>query len=581
MKREQLFTVIGEIDDRYIAEAFRYAPEAAAVPPERKANMKPKRILTLALAAALILALGVTAYASGWFGLSTRMIETEIPDFGSSTPDLTPAPGGFVASNGEADSPEAQASLAWAKAEESYCQANWDWKAVDAWTAQQEDPACEIYHCFNQEMLDMLHGIAEEYGLRLHSEVAYPMTQEQFKQVTGLGDFLRGEDNFWQGHYIFEDGSFKCEGELALEGGRLVFTLQRSRAGVLAPYGMYVRDPVSYDEWQISQDGHSLNLALRQNDTGFDGLIFVCEGEDFITLSYGAQFVPGTPAEFGREGAEAVAACFDFDALCGGAPDLDAVNGRKVAPVKPKEGLMSTADFAETPEYQAASRFHCAYNEYYDAQQTHEYFVKGQYMQEFYAPFPTGVEELDTLLQELQSQYALRVPTSAQAIFFGDWARPEWMTSLMSYRIPEGASNEDFHLREATDEETWELLGVENFLRSEESYLASAVAWDTGAWQALIVYGSTSYELCYVPKGSFCPTVRAFLHPGAESWAYETACGEQVSLTVDGEMEYPRFTTPLGLYETDTAYVLLQFPGMCSGADLQLFADNIDFTKFS
>ena len=107
------------------------------------------------------------------------------------------------------------------------------------------------------------------------------------------------------------------------------------------------------------------------------------------------------------------------------------------------------------------------------------------------------------------------------------------------------------------------------------------MAWDTGAWQALIVYGSTSYELCYVPKGSFCPTVRAFLHPGAESWAYETACGEQVSLTVDGEMEYPRFTTPLGLYETDTAYVLLQFPGMCSGADLQLFADNIDFTKFS
>lgn len=63
MKREQLFTVIGEIDDRYIAEAFRYAPEAAAAPPERKANMKPKRILTLALAAALILALGVAAYA--------------------------------------------------------------------------------------------------------------------------------------------------------------------------------------------------------------------------------------------------------------------------------------------------------------------------------------------------------------------------------------------------------------------------------------------------------------------------------------------------------------------------------------
>ena len=544
-------------------------------------RVKPKRILTLALAAALLLALGATAYAGGWFGLSARMIETESYP-GSIVLQETPAPAGFVASNGEADSPEAQASLEWDRAEWEYRQADWDWEAVDAWTEQQKtaDPACEIYHCFNQEMLDKLHSIAEEYGLRLHTEAAYPTTQEQFRQVTGIGDFLRGEDNYWQGHYIFEDGSFKGEGELALDGGRLVYTLQRSRSGVLAPYGMYVRDPESYDEWQIAQDGHTLNLALRQNESGFDGLIFFHEGEDFVTVSYGAHFVPDTPAEFGREGAEAVAACFDFDALCGGTPDLAVVNGRTVVEVKPKEGLMSTADFAETPEYLAAARFHSAYNEYYDSQQTDPHFVKGQYMQEYYVPFPTGVDELDAVLDELQSQYALRFPTSAQAINFGSWARPEWMTSLMSYRVPEGESSEAFRLGEASDEDLWTLLGAEHFLRSEESYVASTVTWDTGAWQALIVYGSTSYELSYVPKGSFCPVLRAFLHPGTESWAYETACGEQVSITLDGEMEYPRFTTPLALYETDNAYVLVQFPGMCSAADLQMFADNIDFTRF-
>ena len=242
---------------------------------------------------------------------------------------------------------------------------------------------------------------------------------------------------------------------------------------------------------------------------------------------------------------------------------------------------MSTADFAETPEYQAASRFHSAYNEYYDSQQTDPNFVKGQYMREYYVPFPTGIDELDTVLDELQSQYALRFPTSAQAINFGSWARPEWMTGLMSYRVPEGESSEAFHLSEATDEDLRTLLGVENFLRSEESYVASTVAWDTGAWQTLIVYGSTSYELSYVPKGSFCPVLRAFLHPGSGSWAYETACGEQVSITLDGEMEYPRFTTPLALYETDTAYVIVGSSGMPGAADLQMFADNIDFTKFS
>ena len=63
MKRELLSKAFGEIDESYIGEAYRPVPEAAAGSPERIVHMKKKRIITLALAAALTGALGITACA--------------------------------------------------------------------------------------------------------------------------------------------------------------------------------------------------------------------------------------------------------------------------------------------------------------------------------------------------------------------------------------------------------------------------------------------------------------------------------------------------------------------------------------
>ena len=63
MNRDRLFQALSGLDDRYIAEAIRYAPEDASGASERIVHMKTKRIITIALAAVLILALGVTAWA--------------------------------------------------------------------------------------------------------------------------------------------------------------------------------------------------------------------------------------------------------------------------------------------------------------------------------------------------------------------------------------------------------------------------------------------------------------------------------------------------------------------------------------
>ena len=63
MNREKAFEALSDLDDKYVAEAIRYSPEEAVGSPERIRPMK-KRIITLALAAVLLLALGVTAYAA-------------------------------------------------------------------------------------------------------------------------------------------------------------------------------------------------------------------------------------------------------------------------------------------------------------------------------------------------------------------------------------------------------------------------------------------------------------------------------------------------------------------------------------
>ena len=63
MKRETITLMLNSLDDDYISESEIFCPESIQESPERIVHMKKKRIVTFALAAALMLALAVTAYA--------------------------------------------------------------------------------------------------------------------------------------------------------------------------------------------------------------------------------------------------------------------------------------------------------------------------------------------------------------------------------------------------------------------------------------------------------------------------------------------------------------------------------------
>ncbi len=63
MNREKLSDIIGGIKENQIAACFRYDPESAMTSSERIEHMKTKRLISFALVAAMILSLGIAAYA--------------------------------------------------------------------------------------------------------------------------------------------------------------------------------------------------------------------------------------------------------------------------------------------------------------------------------------------------------------------------------------------------------------------------------------------------------------------------------------------------------------------------------------
>lgn len=63
MKRKLLSKAFGEIDESYIIEAYRPVSEEGSRSSAKNAHMNKKCVIILALAVAIILALGIVGYA--------------------------------------------------------------------------------------------------------------------------------------------------------------------------------------------------------------------------------------------------------------------------------------------------------------------------------------------------------------------------------------------------------------------------------------------------------------------------------------------------------------------------------------
>ena len=222
MNRELLSKAVGNIDDRFIAEARFSVPEDASGTSERIVHMKKKRIITFALAAALILALGTAAYAIYNWRLQDLVLhgstenETEMTE--SQSFDPLPAGVDTLSLQGYAGSPEYMAMLEWSEFRQNYDRDG----EILASVGNDPTPWDEKYNfggnygIYSQEMADTLDAIADKYALTLHSGLTSASIDELRER---FGDFC-SEIRYGYG-YCFDDGSFSCDCENpALHEGR-------------------------------------------------------------------------------------------------------------------------------------------------------------------------------------------------------------------------------------------------------------------------------------------------------------------------------------------------------------------------
>ena len=325
LNREELFAAIGEIDDELVLPVLARLEDER----ERPRLRMTRKALRVALIAAVMAALlAVTAVASGVLGLKSRLVPAETP---AETADpRLPERRDHISLNGLAGSNEYLACSEWLSFCDYYeeqmareCLAAG--KEAEAWKDsfhafaqnQAERDICRIYGAWDETMFKRLNEISQRYDLRLLTDITYAPSQSYLFETTGLSPYIRGVERYDYdlGSFLFEDGSFKDESTLTVNGEQYAYTLTCIHTGVLYPFSLDIPAGAQCREWEhVSPEGITLDMALFENE-GINDLKIFCNSDDmYVTLSL--RWSGGT-AEEAYARAELLADCFDFAVLYG------------------------------------------------------------------------------------------------------------------------------------------------------------------------------------------------------------------------------------------------------------------------
>ena len=246
-----------------------------------KANKKPtpmRRVVSVALAAALLLALSVTAYATDLFGIMDFIMSDDYQS-GFEIQNEAPDASNYqtIAISGYADSPEAKASAEW----EAYY---WDYTMNNEITNEGADGLPQqagYYGAYNQEMYDQLLEIADKYGLKL---------VDGFEAGSRARHLKDGENT---SYYAYANGNFKEEDSfVASDGVTVDYSLARHVKGYLSTITLDILDAEGWKSWNhTTPAGDAAAVGLSGDLTAKDGsalgnrgLILVDLGDCFVSV---------------------------------------------------------------------------------------------------------------------------------------------------------------------------------------------------------------------------------------------------------------------------------------------------------
>lgn len=287
-------------------------------PPRVRRGLHTALRVTL-IAAALAALLGVTAYAADWFGLRSRLADTghmlNVSTIGEGGERVSyEAEAMLLVPAGHWESPEYQASVEWFRFWEEYMEEKSrdtsDWRDFEG---AQALLGTDIYLAWDTVMAEKLLEICDKYGLKLHTDMTMASSLDEFYSLAGTEPFGLPDGVVSSPGYVFEDGSFKAEGFMEIDGENTIFTIGKYVSGTMPPFPVYLAEPENYQEWSYTTaDGCTVCIDYNTNadEMGHTVLIFYSQKDAYIRLSGS---VPGGP-----EQAEELAERFDFEKACGG-----------------------------------------------------------------------------------------------------------------------------------------------------------------------------------------------------------------------------------------------------------------------
>ena len=339
MNRDLISKAIGQIDDRHIYGAVRFDPRGKHVAgPERiteTTEMKiyrrnTKRMVAFAIAACLLLSLGIVAYAAGWFGLKEATItdsrlEDKFEDAVYVGQELVPAT--VVTLSGYEGTKEYQAAKEWWAFVNDYVANDYygDELGQDLgeWGKEHRGAYWNIY---TPALAEKFQSICEKYGLAARSgkyEGQDSALYEELTRLAGVAPFLsesgrRPENPVY--YTLYDDGSFDLHDcwwphddfdnlHLAVWDIRI----HRHMKGTMGEAVVELEPDEEIEEWAYTTtSGETVDLVMGQNKA-----LILYDGEAaFVSVIWDQlHLMRPDGVDLSRESLERYADTIDFAAL--------------------------------------------------------------------------------------------------------------------------------------------------------------------------------------------------------------------------------------------------------------------------
>lgn len=263
MKEKRLLNVLGQVDEKYIAEA---------IPNKNRRKRGYKKLVIIAACLCLLFGLSIVAYASNWFGLQDLLL----PDI-SGTSSEENGEDGMIGLSGYQGSSEWKALAEWKAFINEYDPDGTIFQTTD----NRLDDSFARYSCYlvySQEMADRMDEIATKYSLNLHTTSFNLQTNQEVLET--LGDFRKSCSGYYT--YMYEDGTFQVDGTIQFEDiGSWDYQLLRAVKGTFHNAMLDIGDVSEYQEILYETAcGISVTLALGPEQV----LILADLADSFVTV---------------------------------------------------------------------------------------------------------------------------------------------------------------------------------------------------------------------------------------------------------------------------------------------------------